>query len=172
MAICKNSLCGKEFSHKIDKRKKFCSRSCAASFNNIGIRRHGEVRYCLHCNKHTLNKKFCSTKCHHDFEWKQTKKKIEETGRCNSAEWGSSSAKRYLKEIHGNRCEICRNTKWLEKPIPLILDHISGDSSDWSLSNLRLVCGNCDMQLPTYKSKNRGNGRAYRRERYAEGKSY
>jgi len=40
------------------------------------------------------------------------------------------------------------------------------------LKNLRLVCGNCDMLLPTYKSKNKGNGRHNRRKRYAEGKSY
>jgi hypothetical protein len=52
------------------------------------------------------------------------------------------------------------------------MDHIDGNSENNHLSNLRLVCGNCDMLLPTYKSKNKGNGRAYRRERYANGKSY
>ena len=49
---------------------------------------------------------------------------------------------------------------------------MNGDSENCALDNLRLVCGNCDMQLPTYKSKNRGKGRAWRRRRYAEGKSY
>lgn len=56
--------------------------------------------------------------------------------------------------------------------MPLILDHVDGDSDNWYLTNLRLVCGNCDMQLPTYKSKNWGNGRASRRKRYADAKSY
>jgi len=53
-----------------------------------------------------------------------------------------------------------------------VMDHIDGNADNNSLDNFRLVCGNCDMQLPTYKNKNKGNGRAWRRKRYAEGKSY
>lgn len=52
------------------------------------------------------------------------------------------------------------------------MDHIDGNSDNWSLDNLWLVCGNCDMLLPTYKGKNIGNGRYKRRERYKQGKSY
>ena len=40
------------------------------------------------------------------------------------------------------------------------------------LDNLRLVCPNCDSQLPTFKGRNTGNGRYYRRQRYKAGKSY
>jgi|TARA_Y100000034_G_scaffold47095_1_gene57989 hypothetical protein len=80
--------------------------------------------------------------------------------------------KKYLLEINGCKCEICGGTEWQGNPMPLVLDHINGNSTDNNLSNLRLVCGNCDMQLPTYKSKNIGNGRHFRRKRYAEGKSY
>ena len=38
-----------------------------------------------------------------------------------------------------------------------IIDHIDGDATNWSIDNIRLVCSNCDSQLPTYKFKNRGN---------------
>ena len=62
-----------------------------------------------------------------------------------------------------HKCEVCKSTEWLGSPIPLILDHVNGHSTDWRLINLRLVCGNCDMRLPTYKIKNRGNGRLYDR---------
>src|SRR6266540_5330922 len=41
-----------------------------------------------------------------------------------------------------------------------------------SLDNLRLICPNCHAQTETYKAKNMGRGRHYRRERYAKGKSY
>lgn len=53
-----------------------------------------------------------------------------------------------------------------------MLDHIEGDSTNNRRENLRLVCPNCDSQLPTFKARNRGNGRAWRRQRYADGKSY
>ena len=53
-----------------------------------------------------------------------------------------------------------------------VLDHIDGNSENNWRSNLRLVCPNCDSQLPTYKAKNKGSGRHVRRTRYAEGKSY
>jgi len=56
--------------------------------------------------------------------------------------------------------------------MPLVLDHVDGNSENNKLENFRLVCGNCDMQLPTYKNKNKGNGRHYRMKRYKEGKSY
>ena len=62
------------------------------------------------------------------------------------------------------KCEVCSETQWMGKPIPLVLDHINGHSGDWRLDNLRLVCGNCNMMLPTYKNKNRGNGRVSARE--------
>lgn len=53
-------------------------------------------------------------------------------------------------------CTICGLPPiWLNKPMPLILDHINGINNDHRLENLRFVCSNCDTQLPTYKSKNR-----------------
>lgn len=73
-------------------------------------------------------------------------------------------ARRLLIHIKGNVCSICDTTMWQGKPVPLVCDHISGDSTDNSLDNFRLVCCNCDGQLPTYKSKNKGRGRKYDRE--------
>lgn len=64
--------------------------------------------------------------------------------------------------INGHKCAICEKTEWMGKPIPLVLDHIDGRASNNVLSNLRLVCGNCDMQLPTYKSKNKNSDRNWR----------
>lgn len=56
--------------------------------------------------------------------------------------------------------------------MPLVLDHIDGNAENGVLTNLRLVCPNCDAQLPTFKNRNKGNGRASRRQRYAAGQSY
>lgn len=58
------------------------------------------------------------------------------------------------------KCACCGiGPEWQGKPMPLILDHINGINNDNRLTNLRFVCSNCDSQLPTYKSKNRSNGR-------------
>jgi hypothetical protein len=57
-------------------------------------------------------------------------------------------------------------------PLVFVLDHVDGDASNNQCENLRLVCPNCDSQLPTFKARNRGNERAWRRQRYVDGKSY
>ena len=54
----------------------------------------------------------------------------------------------------------------------LELEHKNGNSNDNSLENVCLVCPNCHSQTPTYKGRNKGNGRYMRRERYRDGKSY
>src|ERR1035437_7565664 len=53
------------------------------------------------------------------------------------------------------RCSMCGGESWLGRPIPIELDHIDGDKTNNSLSNLRLLCPNCHALTPTYKSKNR-----------------
>lgn len=64
---------------------------------------------------------------------------------------------RLLREgIFTHQCSICYNTKWLDNPIPLELDHINGHNDDNTLTNLRLVCPNCHAQTPTYRGKNIG----------------
>ena len=82
------------------------------------------------------------------------------------------SVKKYLAETRGDKCEICGLKEWQEKPITLTMDHIDGNSSNNVIPNLRLICPNCDSQLPTFKGRNKGNGRHSRKMRYAEGKSY
>jgi hypothetical protein len=81
--------------------------------------------------------------------------------------------KRYLIEAQQHLCDICGSPdQWMGMQLMFVLDHIYGDSGNNARDNLRLVCPNCDSQLPTFKSRNRGKGRFYRRERYANGQSY
>jgi hypothetical protein len=79
----------------------------------------------------------------------------------------------YLADAQSGCCAICGGANaWLSLPLAFVLDHVDGNPTNNQRENLRLICPNCDSQLPTYKSRNRGNGRHYRRQRYADGQSY
>lgn len=54
-----------------------------------------------------------------------------------------------------NKCSLCGINTWREKPLNLRLDHINGVNDDYRLENLRLICPNCDSQLPTYCGRNK-----------------
>ncbi len=150
---------------------KFCSQSCAAKKNNLGKNRHGTstTNLCLTCGSKTRNPKFCTLDCMIEHRKERRLEKILETGTIKA---NASTTKKYLIKIRGHCCSICHEKEWNGQPIPLVLDHINGKPHDNQLINLRLVCGNCNMQLPTFAGRNVGNGggRPYRMKRYYEGK--
>lgn len=96
-----------------------------------------------------------------------------ETGIATVASHSRHYIRLYLTEAQDGRCAICdTDALWQGLPLTLILDHVDGDASNNRRENLRLVCPNCDSQLPTFKARNRGRGRAWRKQRYTDGKSY
>lgn len=70
--------------------------------------------------------------------------------------------RRYLSEDRGYKCECCGISDWNGKEITLQVDHINGNSSDDSPSNVRLICPNCHSQTEFLGGRNKGNGRAAR----------
>lgn len=149
-----------------DKRANdFCNHSCAAAFNNKGVRRHGEPAVnCLNCGSKTWNDKYCSRDCMIEFWWGLSTTELLATGIDDSV--ANTVGKKYLTELHGGKCQICNECEWQGKPMPLVLDHINGDPYDNSLINLRVICHNCNAQTPTFAGRNRGNGRFERAKRY------
>jgi len=131
-------------------------------------------RACLNCSKEVKRPidTYCNNTCQHQFEFNEREKKVLESGDVSQGWGGAVGVKNFLVYHQGQNCSVCGITEWCGQPVPLVMDHIDGNSNNWLLVNLRLVCGNCDMQLPTYKSKNRGNGRHFRTQRRNEGKSY
>ena len=190
----KNPSCCLECRTILDyyKRKtKFCCRRCSATHSNRGRCKNPngnngsgknkplppiKLLNCLVCGEDIQRRtgfKFCNRSCQAAWDWQQVKTRIqrEQMIPCEY-EHRSHVLRKYLFETRGQRCEICTLSEWMQQPIPLVIDHINGHSDDNRLINLRVICCNCDGQTPTYKGRNLGNGRAYRRQRYAEGKSW
>lgn len=57
-----------------------------------------------------------------------------------------------LKEA---KCEICGNTDWMGKPIPLELHHKDFNHHNNDLSNLQILCSNCHMQAHNYNNNHK-----------------
>lgn len=141
---------------KILKKKIKASRLTAVKKNS----------YCLKCGTLITTKsavKYCSQVCAHAHRKELRFKYIKDTNGT-----GRGIDCRVLKEFlileRGHECSRCHTTEWVGEPVPLVMDHINGRAYDNTLTNLRLVCGNCDMQLPTYKSKNRNSDRRFKRK--------
>lgn len=54
-----------------------------------------------------------------------------------------------------NRCQICGlGPRWNDLDLVLRMDHINGIRTDNRIENLRMICPNCDSQLPTFAGRN------------------
>lgn len=75
----------------------------------------------------------------------------------NYKSFGTQTSKRRVKEAllreRGHQCQFCNGTTWLEKPMPLEVEHIDGNSENNDPSNLLLLCPNCHTFTPTYRRK-------------------
>lgn len=55
--------------------------------------------------------------------------------------------------IKQHKCECCLQISWLDRKIPLELDHINGVNTDNRIENLRLLCPNCHAFTSNYRGR-------------------
>lgn len=151
------------------RRNRFCSRACAASFNNRGVSRraHTASSTCP-CGSIVRRSATCSRKCALDRRydeyiaaWLQG---LEPGGSWRGV---SNYVRRWLSEVAGEKCLLCG---WAELnpvtgKVPLQVDHRDGDPENHSPQNLRLLCPNCHSLTSTFGALNKGRGRAARYKR-------
>jgi hypothetical protein len=116
---------------------------------------------------------YCSNQCQKDYE---TLKKTEEWLKNGVAFVGTNKSnyiRKHIAKDQNHLCDICQCKEvWNGLSLTFVLDHVDGNSENNRRDNLRLICPNCDSQLPTFKKRNNGNGRHTRRQRYKNKESY
>ncbi len=125
---------------------------------------------CLNCGEECSRATYiyCSNKCQKSYERKKIRESWYNEG--NPPSW--RAIKSILFEDRERKCQVCGISEWNGKSIVLEIDHIDGNYENNKPENLRFICPNCHSQTDTYKARNMGKGRHYRRERYAAGQSY
>lgn len=147
--------CNSVLDYKL-KNNKFCSKSCSATFNN---KKRSNKKYCKCCKKECKNI-YCSISCQKRYTF------LDDMSSYFNGDYSFSTkrVKKFLLLDRGHICESCNNSTWLGMPINLELDHSDGNYKNNSPDNLKLLCPTCHSYTPTYKAKNKGNGREYRRK--------
>lgn len=122
---------------------------------------------CVNCGKvfypsKNMTGKYCSNKCQQQYRSKLKYKEFKLNLKSYAGQSNMRWVKPYILKEQDDRCAICgMKNVWNNQPIVFILDHIDGHANNNTRKNLRLICPNCDSQLPTYKSKNKNSDRVY-----------
>ena len=151
----------------IDDKKKFCSKSCATSYNNM--QKVKTFINCLECKKEirvypnqVFSRKFCCKICSSNYRQSSNfnrRSLLIEKGEMvsNHIESNNQMYRRYLIKMYGNTCVKCGwgEVNQYTKNVPIEMHHIDGNSSNTCLENLQLLCPNCHSLTSTHKGANR-----------------
>lgn len=155
------SQCHSIFTSESRSNRKFCGKSCSASYNNrISPKRKKIIKDKPSCRCSDTRK--CTEHLKQDWLAGDNDATL-----CAGEHRGTKKfVKTYLIETRGDQCEVCGFSEKAPDGRSIIqMDHIDGNSQNNDLENLKLLCPNHHAMTPTYGSLNMGSGRAHRRKR-------
>lgn len=175
--LVKCLCCGKEIETPDGWKttRKFCSSSCAATYNNKirGAKHREKHDTCVYCGKELTGKskytKFCSKECEKKYkneEYIARWKNGEESGL--TGRYGISRIIRaYLMDKYECKCQECGWGKENPKThkVPLQIHHIDGDCLNNKEENLQLLCPNCHSLTETFGNLNKNSKRVFRKQK-------
>lgn len=150
----------------------FCSKSCSASFNNIGVTRYSKAaKFCKKCGAQVSDRhnSYCD-QCIAQGVYNKNLSAMHLEDIKND-----KSRRKWLLERREHRCEYCGLKEWQGQPIPLELHHEDGDTDNNIEANLKLICPNCHALTHTHRRRNalkNGKRQLTRRKRYADGRTW
>lgn len=171
------------------KTKKFCNRSCAASFNNKGIIRNpnGEggfktdnrgignnggglktkPNYCKECNIRVKPRSlYCSNECFNSYRYKEKIKAWHKDHTVANNKYGQVPLflRKYLLVKAEHKCTDPKCTSTDFEGVILEIDHIDGRADNNSPENLRVVCPQCHALSPFHRALNKNSSRVNRKK--------
>ena len=160
--ICKEVI--KKSERDFNKSKSgfhFCSRSCAASYNNTILKVKIPQEYCQCCNKNLTKRYrkelFCSYICKIEFNMKNTTLATTYKHKTRTSAYSNirSSARAYSTYFYPTQCMICGYDKHYEvchiQPLTTLKDNEPIYNIN-KLSNLIHLCPNCHWELDKQNS--------------------
>lgn len=150
---------------------RFCSRSCAAKFNNRQRTPESRLKQSISL-KETIQNTEPSVILERVERWKVSIASNKEPKKARKErqwhELGYDKKRHRVIQEQNNCCSKCGINEWMGAPITLEIDHKNGIRSDNSRHNLEGLCPNCHSQTSTWRGRNKGNTARVSKEMLSE----
>ena len=115
-------------------------------------------------NSNSLKKAYSEGRGYYNYDSlpAETKRKMSRVDYYLNLPWNELKDIGYMRKRvfieQDHTCLNCNEKEWMDKPIPLEVDHIDGNNGNWKRDNVRAICPNCHALTKTYRGRNINSG--------------